>query len=114
MRGDLQATDAAAPPPSLSNKQQPLLPLYASLHRAARRPAHAQVLARVQRDSRRSTGYKIFALINGAPVPIEFGLFEDSQAVITLPPGAVAQITVAAHNNPGYSAESAPVNATAP
>ena len=65
-------------------------------------------------DSRRSTGYKIFALINGAPVPIEFGLFEDSQAVITLPPGAVAQITVAAHNNHGYSAESAPVNATAP
>lgn len=65
-------------------------------------------------DSRRSTGYKVFALATGATDPVEFGLFEDSQTVITLPPGTVAQITVAAHNDHGYSAPSAPVNATAP
>ncbi len=65
-------------------------------------------------DSRRSTGFKVYARINGAQHPLEFGFFEDSQAVITLTPGAVVQITVAAHNNHGYSAPSAPVNATAP
>ena len=65
-------------------------------------------------DSRRSTNYKILALIQGATDPVEFGLFDDSQAVITLPPGAAVQITVLAHNSHGYSAPSAAVNATAP
>jgi len=65
-------------------------------------------------DSRRSTGYKVFALATGATDPVEFGLFEDSQAVITFPAGTAVQITILAHNNHGYSAESTPVNATAP
>ena len=65
-------------------------------------------------DSRRSTGYKVYALINGAQHPVEFGLFGDSQAVITLTSGANVQITVVAHNDHGYSAPSDPVNATAP
>ena len=65
-------------------------------------------------DSRRATNYKVYALINGAQHPVEFGLFTDSQAVITLPPGTNAQITVAAHNDHGYSAPSDLVNATAP
>ena len=65
-------------------------------------------------DSRRATGYKIFALANGATQPVEFGLFSDSQAVITLPAGTVAQITIAARNDHGYSAPSDPVGATAP
>lgn len=50
----------------------------------------------------------------GAAEPLEFGLFKGSQAVITLAPGAVAAITVVAHNAHGYGDPSPAVQATAP
>ncbi|MCE9610468.1 MAG: fibronectin type III domain-containing protein [Chthoniobacter sp.] len=65
-------------------------------------------------DARRATGYKVFALLAGAATPRQFGLFSDTQTVIPLTTGDVAQITVVAHNDHGYSEPSTAVPATAP
>ena len=63
--------------------------------------------------ARRATGYRVKIQVAGEPEPRTYPLVSEDQTTITgLPLGVLLTVTVAAHNQAGDSAESAPATIT--